>query len=617
MGGKRNFFLRLLSVAWFATVIVTPRLHSQNATPSITAAMPGDPLTGNGDVHRANLTYDQLFSPKDAKSPIDDSAFAVPPAAAMPAEVFEGRLDLMAPETRGDGQIVSTIIPQLLQNGIWKHLPHFSVEFVQSGSHLIPVRQGLVITGSVAWNLIIGPGRVWSEKGDNGYTRASFPFSLAARSQNCVHNGSMTFLFSNTKAVHISQVRYQVTQETCAYMKVDMWGKVPATYTPSHIDNAGELEREQAIEFRDRIPRKPLSALLTDYPTAGLDLSAFLRGRKFPQDVTAYGLYLNGVAYVSGCPTRYGKYAFCEEMRLPSYSTAKSAFVGVAMMRLGELYGKKVYSQKLQNYLPQVGQKNSWAGVSFNDAINMATGNFVTTGDQQDERGPFEIKFLGAESYADKMKDALLPFPPKAMPGTVWNYQSHNAFLVTQAMTAYLRTKRGPDADLFYLVRDDVYKPLHVSKGFLTTIRTDDSKKGSPDGYFGLYFIPDDVIKIADFLNNDGGKLNGSQVLDPQRLRESLFRDPGKTGLVVPDSSERPDSIHYNHGFWGKHFTRREYPSLKCKFWVPYMVGYGGISIVLLPNGATFYVFSDSQEFTWENAVLEIAKVKPYCSQQH
>ena len=40
----------------------------------------------------------------------------------------------------------------------------------------IPVTQGLAYTGSPFWNVIVGPGRAWSERGDHGWTRASLPF---------------------------------------------------------------------------------------------------------------------------------------------------------------------------------------------------------------------------------------------------------------------------------------------------------------------------------------------------------------------------------------------------------------------------------------------------------
>lgn len=578
----------------------------------------GDPLTSDGNVSRTLLSYDELMAARDAISPLNDAAFALPANAAMPHDTFEGRLDLLAPETHGDGSIVSSVFDaQLKQYPVWKHLPVFSVELVQNGSHLIPVKQGLLITGSIIWNLILGPGRVWSEKGDHGYSRASLPFSLAERSQNCVHNGSMTFLFSNTMKVPISQVRYQITQETCAYMKVDLWGQTPATYTPEKIADSASIKNAQAEEFALRVPTKPLSALTTDFPGSGFNVAALLSGRKHPEDVTTYGVYLNGVNYVSNCPTRYGEYAFCGEMRLPSYSTAKSAFAGMAMMHLGELYGKDVYSQKLQDYLPQVGQGDSWANVTFNDAINMATGHILTSGYEQDEDGPVEVKFLGMEKYDEKMKHALVAFPFSMPPGIFWSYQSHNTFLVTQAMTAYLQKKRGPDADLFNMVRDELYKPLHISQGMLKTIRTDDSDQGKPDGYFGLYFIQDDVVKIADFLNRGNGVLNGKQILDPQRLRESLFRDPSTHGLVALNPDRRPDTLFYNHAFWAKHFTVAEYPANKCDFWAPYMSGYGGISIFMLPNNAVFYIFSDHTEFIWDDAVNEINKLAPYCSAGH
>jgi hypothetical protein len=60
--------------------------------------------------------------------------------------------------------------------------------------------------------------------------------------------------------------------------------------------------------------------------------------------------------------------------------------------------------------------------------------------------------------------------------------------------------------------------------------------------------------------------------------------------------------------------TAAEFPQYSCDFWIPYMSGYGGITILLLPNGATYYVFSDANEFKWYNAVHEINRIKPFCA---
>jgi|ERR1039458_6021773 hypothetical protein len=583
---------------------------------SSAAPEPGDPLAGKGDVNRTLLIYQDLFSDASPSAPVDDAAFAIPANAAPPKGFFEGRLELLNPgETGGFSKVHEEFDYTGEGDSPWRHLPAFSFEFVQNGSHLIPVKQGLIFTGNLKWNYIIGPGRVWQEEADSGYTRASFPFALVERNQNCVHNGEMMFLFRNAQPIRISKVRYQVTQETCKYLKFDMWGLLSATYSPYQVNNSAHIKNEHAAETANRIPRKPFSALAKDFSNSGLDLGGFFRTVKFPKDITTYGLYIDGIHYAGPCQTRYGEYAFCDEMRLPSYSTAKSAFASVAMMRLGRLYGSGVYSQLIREFLPQYTQGGNWSKVSFDNTLNMATGNYINPGFDADEDSPEEDMFLLAEAYDKKIAAAFKPFPHKADPGTKWVYQSHATFLVTQAMTGFLQKQRGSTADLFNLVRDEVYKPIHFSQGGLTTIRTDNSENGRPSGYFGLFYIQDDVVKIARFLNNQGGMIDGSQVLDPSRLQASLFRQPRTLGLPVPDRGEVrvSDTFRYTNAFWAKHMTTAEFPQYSCDFWIPHMIGYGGIIILLLPNGATYYVFSDANEFNWYNAVHEINRIKPFC----
>src|SRR5208337_4290283 len=196
---------------------------------------------------------------------------------------------------------------------------------------------------------------------------------------------------------------------------------------------------DEAAEIAHRIPRKPFAALATDFPGSGLDLNGFFKTVKLKKDITTYGLYINGTNYVGGCQTRYGEYAFCEEMRLPSYSTAKSAFASVAMMRLGQLYGSRVYSQRIRDFLPESKLGGDWSKVTFDNALDMATGNYVSAKFHADEDGPQEVAFLEAEPYDKKIAAAFGPFPHSADPGTTWVYQSHATFIVTQAMTGFLQ----------------------------------------------------------------------------------------------------------------------------------------------------------------------------------
>lgn len=578
------------------------------------------------------MTRKQLFHTSPPLHPLDDGAvFALPVDAADPAENFEGTLTIRN-LSKGSRFALYSDVFRIISDGDseWKHLPEFSLQFVQSGSYLIPAVQGLVITGSPAWNYIVGPGRVWREDRDEGYSRASFPFALVQRNQNCVHNGEMTFLFSNTKSPRVSNVYYQIAQETCYPMKFDIWGTAEASYTPAVVAGSDTLKNDHATEIRHRMATKPISALAGDFPKSGVNLTTFSGAYKHPEDITTYGVAINGVNYTAGCRTRFGEYAFCDDMRLPSYSIAKSLFAGVALMRLGQLYGTGVYNVLIKTFIPEKFISGNWDATTFNHASDMATGNYNLDGYEEDEDSAAMDPFLVDESYSSKLVDAFALKKSFAPPGTRWVYQSSATFILTQAMNSYLKQRQGNAADLFNLVRDDVYKRLHVTVGGLTTIRTDNSATGAPSGYYGLFLSKDDVAKISSFLNKGDGVIDGAPVLEPTRLHEALFRSSNAAEVGVPVlgssaastlgqrqlGSGKPllsNTRRYAHGFWGKYVTTAEFPEYGCNFWVSLMSGYGGNVVALLPNGATFYAFSDGREFLWVDSVREIAKLAPMC----
>jgi hypothetical protein len=39
------------------------------------------------------------------------------------------------------------------------------------------------------------------------------------------------------------------------------------------------------------------------------------------------------------------------------------------------------------------------------------------------------------------------------------------------------------------------------------------------------------------------------------------------------------------------------------------MSGFGGITVALMPNGSSYYVFSDNNEFAWRDVVTESDKL--------
>jgi hypothetical protein len=565
----------------------------------------GAPASNGNQTPPAALSYGDLFSSAAPASPADDGGFAMPANAAAPTDIFEGRLALGDTSSNGSVTVITDPYGAFYgSDSPWEHLAPFSFEFVQDGSYLIPAQQGLVYTGSEAWNYIVGPGRAWTESDDSGYTRASFPFALVNRNDNCTHNGEMTFLFSNSISPNISNVRYQITQETCGYMRFNMWGKIAATYTPYSVANDAAIKSNNEAEVANRLPVKPLSALTTDYPNSGVVPANMISAYQAQQYIITYGLYINGVIYTSGCPTRFGEYAYCSEMRLTTYSVSKSMLNGVAMLRLGQLYGPGVYSQLIKDYLPQYVDGGDWSNVTFDNTIDLATGNYLSAVSMSDENTPQAIAFIDAEDYATKISDAFSAFPSQVPPGTVFVYHSTDQFIANQAMNAYLQQQQGSSADIFNMTRSDVFAPIHISAGF-DTLRTDNSATGKSLGYSGLFVIQDDIAKIDKLLNNDGGMIGGKQILDPVRLQETLQRTGAPFG--IPESTTGPPVDMYFNGFHADQMT------YSCSFWVPNMAGSGGIIVALFPNGSTFYLASDNNEWDWTHALSESNKIAPMC----
>ena len=571
-------------------------------TPIPGQTVPGDPLTGNGVVSRTLLTYANLTS-GSSTAPVDDSAFALPANAAMPLHTFEGSLTLNNEATSGGfSEVRDDYAYTGNQDNPRKHLPEFSFEFVQNGSHLIPVAQGLSITGHQYWNYIVGPGRAWSETTDNGWSRASFPFALIQRNSNCTHNGVMTFLFN---ASSVSNVRYQITQETCVYYKINMWGQLSASYSPYAVANAAIYKANHAAEVGNRLPTKPITDLAVDYPSSGINTSVFGSGVTAAH-MTTYGVVFNGVNYVSGCGTRYGQYAYCGVMRSPSYSTAKSAMASMSLMRLGQKYGTGVYNLLIKDYVPEyTSSPGVWTNVTFNHTIDMATGNYRLAGYESDEGGSYMETFFLAEPYSTKIT-AAFNFPSKVAPGTFWNYHSSDTFIVGRAMQNYLNAQGG-GGDIFNMLRDEVFVPLKLSAGTMTSLRTDNSATGQAFAGYGLFWTQDDIAKVALLLNNQNGVINGTQILQPDMLADSMQDDPSDRGMNTTGSPV----FKYNNGFWAKEFTSTD--GYTCSFYTPFMSGYGGITVVMMPNGATYYYFSDNEEYSWSSSVDEANKLAAHC----
>jgi len=553
------------------------------------------PIQTSPQSERILLTADAMMNGFTFDSPVDESALT-PPANILPTKhIFEGRLEFLGEtESRQIQVLRGELGPE------YSYLPEFDFEFVQDNGYLIPVQRGLITTDHPTWNIILEPGRIWQELNDGGFSRASLPFALTVKGGNATFNGTLTFLFDDQR---VSKVWYQVTQETTSYTRANLWGLLDAVYHPVAVAGSEQIRANFAAELAARMPVKPIQALADDYP--GVDVSAFGSGVA-PEHMTWYGLVVNGVNYIGGCQTRFGQYPYCESMRATSYSTAKSAFVSMALIRLAQDYGVDVVDLLIKDYVPEyAASSGDWEQVTFNNTLDMATGNYVSAEYMLDDESDKMGEFFGAQPYAERIKKAFTA-PHQVDPGTRWVYRTSDTFILTRAMQNYLQTQQGSNADIYQFVVDEIYRPLGLGHGAFTTMRTADNNwQGQAEGGYGQWWIPDDIAKIGTFLINDGGEINGKQILHPGLLAAALQQNPDDRGVWI--GSQRM----YNNAFWANHYTKSN--GYACEFWVPQMLGVSGNVIALFPNGITYFYFSDNQEFTWNAALRESDKIISLC----
>ena len=248
--------------------------------------------------------------------------------------------------------------------------PGFTAAFFTHGDHLVPVVRTIVpspdATTQMPVAFIFSPGRVWSEPGDQGMSRASFPFVIVDRISNGTHNGLATFLFDDTR---VSNLRAQLTQETKEWARDDFWGQGPMTYTPGAIAGEAMLRAQFDTERRLEVPIKPWASVPVSAPSRWLD--AF-DGDAAPEDISANGLVVDGALYVKGCHTRSGPYPYCRHMRHGVFSVTKSLGAGVALLRLAQTYGDGVFDLKIADYVTITATHDGWKDVTFADALGMA-----------------------------------------------------------------------------------------------------------------------------------------------------------------------------------------------------------------------------------------------------
>ena len=546
------------------------------------------------------LSFERMTSGASLTRPVVTSEFTPSPRARAASNTFGGRLSAVTAEKVDHFLLLFDEFGLVTPDAPgFDRLPRFDFVFVQHEDLLVPMTQGPVLNEHAWWEFVFRTGRVWDEPDDQGWTRAAIPFALKERREDCTHNGLLSFLFRDSGEV--SSIAFQVSGQTCRYLQFEMSGLLRAAYEPGTVDGADETVAAVIANRENRIPVRSIVALADDYAVA--DPGSFGSVAEIePATMTTYGFVIDGVHYTGECGTPHGPYPYCDELALPSYSTAKSVVAGFGLMLLEHEFPGAA-GAFIADLVPDCG--DTWGDVTIEHALDMTTGHYEADSMHGDEDAATTGRFFLGD-HRVKVDVACNGFPRKADPGTHLRYHTWDTYLAGTAMNAFLRQKRGEQADYFDdLLVEKIWKPLGLSRLAAATRRSYDEFR-QPHSGFGLTFVRDDVAKLAQFIGPQDGRIDSVEVIDRAMFDAVKGRVPDDAGLVA-----ELESIRYNNGF--RTFDVSSY--IGCDEPVPVVVlsGFGGIIVAIMPNDTAYYYFSDGNVTRYLTAVREAHRMRPMC----
>lgn len=537
------------------------------------------------DSERETLTLDELregeasaLVANDAFLPIEDSGSA--------EAAFNGVLRLSATEMHME--------PALSEREVMGRdaqiFPGLDLEFFTHEGDLVPLTQEIITPDEDSaensfWQIIVQPGKTWSEEGDDGWSRASFPFALMNRLEQESHNGVATFAYKDDE---VTDIRFQVTQQTAPYyidVHFKAWGALPTEYDARDASDYSDVRKAYEAELADRFEIRHWGEL-----AEGDDAEAVkdFNGDTAEEWVVMHALVRDDTIYYQPSQTSEGPYPYPETMRFGVWSITKSAGPGVAMLRLAQKYGDWVYELKLLDYLDIDPPHNGWEGVTFGDAVNMATG----LGGKDFHANPndfyVDYDFVGsyddwyvARSRAEKieMLNKVENYPWG--PGLVARYRDRDMFSLGVAMDNFLKFMEGEDADIWDMIAEEVFEPIGIYHAPMNRTFEEDDAKGQPIMAWGWHATLDDMAKLAKLLH-ERGEHDGEQILHRKRT-EALFSDEG-TLTQGPANALKYGDPRYKRGF---HYAPFRASDDAETIFLPFMKGYVGNNVVLAPNGMT------------------------------
>ncbi|WP_156820775.1 hypothetical protein [Dasania marina] len=533
-----------------------------------------------------NLTDMSTKYTKHNSSPVNNDNYLPNPHSKAAKHTFSGTITISETEMLS---IPEKILPTIVNNKYTQLFPGLNLAFFSDKDRLIPVNRDIVVAkkSESFWQLQASPGKTWSEPGDNGYSRASFPFILTSNIENESYNGIASFIYTDKK---ISQLHYQIVHQLSPYMiqtRFVAWGKIAASYQPEIFSNAEQLKRQFSKELKDRFSVRPWSELTDKYPAKLL--AEFDSGISSDKTVSS-GLIIDNTIYAKPHLTPYGNYPYPEEMRHGVWSASKSMLGMTTALRMAQKYGDGIFDLKIKDYLTVTAEHDGWDQVTFGDALNMATGigagshniqaNDISDGYLAVENQTEYLAWYFSETAEEKIKYVFKNPNYPWGPNQYVRYRDRDTFTLAVALDALLKEKEGPDANIWTMMVNEVFTPIGIHH--LTSNMTKEANGANPIPFmgWGLYMTMDHIAKISTLLQNEG-RHKGQQILSQEKLAEALYKTE-KRGLLT-GRENRYGKKSYHMSLW--HTPYETEPGVAIS--IPEMHGFGGVLIALFPNKMT------------------------------
>ncbi|QDP02691.1 serine hydrolase [Thalassotalea sp. PS06] len=480
-------------------------------------------------------------------------------------------------------------------------LPVFDIELISINGTLFPKIRGTVTTPHPHWDYVIEPGKVWREGSDKSINRALLPFALQEKNANCLHNGLITFLFDDKGK--ISNGFYQISSETCTYLQFDASGYL-ATNLIADTSLAGNTISQQADVYQKSVNSvTELQALKEQFANADLEALAG-KSDNNSNAISVAGIIIAGNHFQAPCMTRHGRHPLCQSLTLPSYSLAKSMFASLTLHALRQRF-PDIDSLQVTDWVEQCNSKE-WHGVSTSNLLNMNTGLYDSESYSDDEFSEKMEGFFDASSHQQKITQACSFFNKKQSPGERFIYHTSDTYILGTVLNKFYKRHHEPSQDLFYdFVVEQLFKPLALSPTTWTTRRSL-GDIGQPFTGYGLNLLPADIAALAD-----AAYAKPANTLSAHKAWQHILATKAQLTNETHPAIFAPN-FAYAQGFWFQDIAE----VLNCAkpTWVPFMSGYGGITVAFLPKQITYYVFADNHNHQWAQALVAIDAIIPLCA---